>query len=54
MRLMSLINHYGLADPKTAAAAAELARIRADVAEATARELREAASAMAAGVPVTS
>jgi hypothetical protein len=39
-RLMGLISTRGWEDAKTAAAAVELARIRAEVAEAEARRLR--------------
>jgi hypothetical protein len=48
-RLMGLISACGWTNPRTAAAAVELARLRADAAEAEARRLREAANAMAAG-----
>jgi hypothetical protein len=47
MRWMSLVNHYGHDDPRTVAAFRELQETRADVAEADARRLRQAANLLA-------
>lgn len=47
LRWTSYSNHYGEHDPRTVAAARELAEARAQAAEAEARRLRALADAMA-------
>lgn len=54
LKWTSYIKWYGPDDSRTVKAARELAEARADVAEAEARRLREAANAMAAGVELAS